>query len=225
MYPHKNGVVWRKVERMDLDDLLALKNESWWGIHTTPIINSDDQCRWFDSLTQSKDTICMIAEKDDQSVGFLLIDHIDWIARTASIGGSIYKHHRGGELSLECFQAGTDFAFEFLNLHRLNAEVLDTNYAVQKIDIGGLGFTVEGVKRQAVYKCGRYYDSLVLGLLRSEWEQQERIQAYGGTCNKVWDHGTSERLAKRARRWRESAAKSPDHDVVLQPASSGEEGS
>lgn len=196
MYTHKNGITFRKIERSDLKDLLDLKNESWWGVHTAPILNSEDQERWFESL--SIDTICMIAEQENTPVGVLIINHIDWVGRSAAISGSIYKNARGKGITYLAFAAGTDFAFEFLNLHRLNAEVLATNYAAQQLDIGFLGFFIEGVRRQAIYKCGQYYDSLLLGLLRSEWKKQTRIMAYQGSCNTTWDHDVAEKMIDRS---------------------------
>jgi hypothetical protein len=72
-----------------------------------------------------------------------------------------------------------------LNLQRLNAEVMQYNAAAFTIDVEHLGFKVEGIKRKAVYKCGQYYDSILLGLLREEWETQPRVQALEGCCNRM----------------------------------------
>ncbi len=40
----------RKLDEGDLDKLLELKQESWFGTHRVTILNSDDQKRWFASL-------------------------------------------------------------------------------------------------------------------------------------------------------------------------------
>ncbi|RJQ12030.1 MAG: N-acetyltransferase, partial [Dehalococcoidia bacterium] len=40
-----------------------------------------------------------------------------------------------------------------------------------------VGFVVEGRLRQAAYLGGHYYDSLVMGLLREEFEAAERARA------------------------------------------------
>lgn len=199
MYQHKNGGRLRKVEVTDLPSLLELKGESWWGTHTTPILNSDDQVKWFENMPAN--LYCLILEIADVPVGVTIISDIDWIARTAKISGSIYKKNRIDSIIKTCCEIGVDFAFEILNLRRLDAEVLISNYTAQRYEIGYLGFVVEGRRREAVYKAGIYYDSLVLGLLRTEWANQERILAYHGSCNQVVDHDLACHLIKRSEKY------------------------
>ena len=85
-------------------------------------------------------------------------------------------------------------------MFRVSAEVLECNAVAQHIHINYLGFKIEGRRRKAVYKSGRYYDSILLGLLREEWEQQERIKNYGGSCNTNFDHDFATRLVQRSNR-------------------------
>lgn len=202
MYEHKDGVSFRKVDRGDLWNLLRLKNESWWGTHGSLLINIEDQERWLDSLDESTIALVGVWQETHDALGFCLISNIDWQARVARIAGSMYPDFRNAQFSRPAFAAGVDYAFEILNLHRLDAEVLPTNYPAQVLEIGYLGFQVEGNRRKAVYKCGRYYDSIVLGLLREDWLAQERVVAYGGSCHKGWNHEFSEKMQRRAERWR-----------------------
>ena len=60
-----------------------------------------------------------------------------------------------------------------------------------------MGFVIEGRRRKAVYKAGRYYDSIQLGLLREEWENHSRVQAYGNCCNDNFDHDQAEKFIAR----------------------------
>lgn len=205
LYLHKNGITFRKADRSDLNFLQNMKAETWWGTHGVAIINNDDQERWLEHLPS--DCLVLIGEvpidKDviaQQYLGFCIISDIDWIARTASISGAVQKRLRSPELSQQAFEAGLDFAFEMLNLHRLNAEVAEYNYPARKIEIGDLGFAVEGVRRQAIYKCGRYYNSLVLGMLRTEWESHPRVRSMEGSCCTNFSHELSDRMITRANR-------------------------
>ena len=100
-----------------------------------------------------------------------------------NISGSIFKDYRKVKFTTAAFSAGFDFAFEMLNMRRVQAEVLASNSGAQLLEIDHLGFKVEGVRRQAVYKCGQYYDSVMLGMLREEWENCDRVKAYEGCCN------------------------------------------
>lgn len=184
IYKHKEGVTLQKADESDIDFFTELKNESWWGTHRSLIVNSGDQRNWFQSIPSN--ALFMMSYYNGQKLGVAAYTNIDYLGRTLDIAGTVHKKERG-EASFAGFKAGTDFAFEILNMHRLNAEVLETNLAALKIDLGILGFRYEGRKRKAVYKSGIYIDSIVLGLLREDWEKQPRILSYGGVCNINFD--------------------------------------
>lgn len=198
MYTHKDGIRLRKIHKGDLYSLVKLKEESWWGTHSTTIINIEDELKWYESISNSE--LYMIAEKDGKPIGIACYTDIDWFARTLNISGSIFKDFRQMDVVRTAFSAGLDFAFEVLNMQRVGAEVLETHSAAQHLEIGHLGFSVEGRRRRAVYKSGKYYDSIMLGLLREEWESQDRIKAYDGCCNQNFDHKKAETCIKRLNR-------------------------
>ena len=187
LYRHKEGVSFRKASFDDLHLLTDMKNESWWGTHKSLIVNEEDQRKWFESISDT--SLFMIGYYSDEPLGVAIYTNIDYISRTLDIAGIAIKSARikSPYASFAGFKAGTDFAFEILNMRRLNAEVLETNLAPLKIDTSILGFQYEGRKRQAIYKCGKYYDSIILGLLREDWEKQSRIISYGGCCNLNFD--------------------------------------
>ena len=215
MYTHKEGIRFRKVTKYDLPRLLELKQESWWGTHKALMINPEDQERWYNSLGNNE--LVLIAEhltvrevdtgagkfyaKEKKEVyvscGVAVYSNIDWINRSLSISGSIYKDFRKPEITKPAFAGGLDYAFEMMNMRRVEAEVLDYNIPAQDLEIEFLKFKVEGRKRAAVYKSGRYYDSIMLGLLRGEWEQTERVKGYGDSCNKDFSPDKMSRLANR----------------------------
>jgi RimJ/RimL family protein N-acetyltransferase len=197
MYTHKNGITFRKVEEDDLRLLLDLKNESWWGTHSVLFANMRDQKRWFDNLG---DKLVFSIIRGESVMGVCVVSDIDYISRKASISGSVIKDFRNNNNPRLIFEAGIDFAFEMFNFNRLEAEVLESNYSAQLLEVKMLGFTVEGKKRMAVYKAGRYYDSIVLGLLRSEWEQQDRVKELHGGCNTNFCHDKAEKFVQRSRK-------------------------
>lgn len=209
MYKHKEGITLRKVHTGDLHALLALKNESWWGTHGTPIINIEDQRNWYENLGHNN--LAMIAEKETDngskvSVGVAIYSNIDWIARTLSLSGSAFKDQRNmTDVVKPGFSCGLDFCFEVLNMQRVEAEVLETHIAAQKLEVGHLGFKVEGQRRRAVFKSGKYYNSIILGILKEEWEATDRVSKHlkseTGCCNDVFDHIEAERLIGLSKKW------------------------
>ena len=66
-----------------------------------------------------------------------------------------------------------DLAFETMNLNRVMLDVYEFNergiHAYEK-----LGFQREGVLRQHHYWGGRYWDTIVMSILRSEWDAAKR---------------------------------------------------
>jgi RimJ/RimL family protein N-acetyltransferase len=63
------------------------------------------------------------------------------------------------------------YAFEALNLNRVWLEVYEYNQRGLRC-YEKLGFRKEGVQRQENYRDGRYWDTILMGLLRSEWEER-----------------------------------------------------
>ena len=90
-------------------------------------------------------------------------------------------------------------------MQRVGAEVLETHSAAQYLEMGYLSFKVEGRRRRAVYKAGKYYDSIQLGILREEWESQDRVKKYGDCCNNNFDHFKAQECIKNFNRVMNSA--------------------
>lgn len=204
MYKHKDGISFRKIEEHDLERLLTLKQESWWGTHKTLFLNMDDQKKWYETIPSNELYLIGYIGQNNTDVitstfpiGVAVYTDIDWISRSLKISGSIYRDYRSETSNKAAFAGGLDFAFEILNMQRVEAEVIQYHVAAQKLEIDYLGFKVEGIKRKAVYKSGVYYDSIILGLLRDEWEKQDRVLAYGGSCNRNIDHVQAAKLINR----------------------------
>jgi len=196
MYSHKTGIILRKSERTDLNAFLELKNESWWGTHRTLISNTEDQEKWFDNLAST--SLFMSVFKEQELLGICSYTNINWVDHVCHGSGSTFKRASKEGIAKDAWSCGIDFAFEILNMHRVEAECLSCNYPAQKLNIQHIGMKIEGCKRQAIYKSGKYYDSLVLGILRSEWEKSDRVLQYNGSCNAMFDHDIAENLVSRS---------------------------
>lgn len=191
LYQHKEGVQFRKLDRPDLAHLLRLKSESWWGTHATTIANADDQERWYQNLPANQLFLVgevvpggpLAGEDLAGPLGVAVYTDIDPVSRSLRISGSVHKHCRRPRVVRACFAGGLDFAFEMLNMRRVEAEVLDYHAAAKSLELDYLHMRLEGRKVAAAYKCNAYHDSLLLAMLRSEWEADPRVAAYGGVCN------------------------------------------
>jgi diamine N-acetyltransferase len=182
MYTHKNNITLRLLEHEDLLDMKLLKDESWFGTHTITFKNMKQQINWYENLDNSKSMFFVAYNEKNEKVGVYKIQNIDWISRSYDSGHDVFKEHRGlgyGKLVLE---AGIDFGFEILNMNRINMEILVNNVASFKTS-QYVGFVQEGIKRKTIFKCGEYIDSVVLGIIREDWQNLKRVKNYNGLCN------------------------------------------
>lgn len=106
---------------------------------------------------------------NDQIIGTSTLFHFDEKSRRAEIGYILDRRYWGKGLANEALTALLEFAFETLNLHRLEADIEPRNAASVKI-IERLGFQREGFLRERWIVSGEIQDSLFYGLLRSDWE-------------------------------------------------------
>jgi RimJ/RimL family protein N-acetyltransferase len=182
MYIHKNGIRLVKISKEDLPLLRDLKNESWFGTHNISFVNLTDQEKWFETLNPQKTLILKAINSSEEIVGLYKIQNIDWVNRKYDSAHDIFEQHRGRGYSKPVLEAGVDFGFEVLNMNRIDTEVLENNLASLKSAIW-VGYVEEGLKRKCIHKCGEYLNSIVLGILKEEWLELERVKSYKGICN------------------------------------------
>jgi RimJ/RimL family protein N-acetyltransferase len=111
--------------------------------------------------------VLAIEDKSDNAlVGFVYLNNIDWFARNAEFGILIGERSRHGKgLAREALSLVADYTFETLNLHKLYLRVVAFNKRALRL-YRAFGFLDEGVQRQQAYLRGRYYDVVLMGLIR-----------------------------------------------------------
>lgn len=183
MYPHKNKLILKKIEKEDLFWMKELKDESWFGTHQVSILNMDDQYRWFESIQNNNKVLILKVLLKSEIIGLFKIYAIDNINRICDVGWDLVKKHRGKGYGKRLVEAGTDFCFEILNMNRLNAEILSNNIVSQKCAEFN-NYVKEGCKRKAIYRCGVFLDSYLYGIIRDDWKK--KLERYGSSCNIVF---------------------------------------
>lgn len=201
MYKHKSDVELRPLRKDDLQALLELKLDSWIGTTNALFITLEDQLDWYERVRKSPNDLVMVIEKKEnlyyQRIAVSLMNNINWISRSLNLSGHILSEYRGdNNLVKACYASTVDFCFEMLNMNRISTEPLMSNSVAQSLLQVYLGFEFEGRKRKSIFKCGKYYDSIVLGLLREDWEKQSRVKAYEGSCCRNWDLSITDQMIK-----------------------------
>jgi RimJ/RimL family protein N-acetyltransferase len=96
---------------------------------------------------------------------------IDAHNRSAHLGLGLRPACRGKGLGTDIVRVLCHYGFTVLGLHRLQIETLADNYAMLKA-AERVGFTREGLVRDAAWVMGEFADEVVLGLLADEWHQR-----------------------------------------------------
>ena len=96
--------------------------------------------------------------------------HINKSHQNASVGYWIDGSHEGKGIVTRACQALISYAFEELNLHRIEIRASTGNSRSRAIP-ERLGFVEEGVVRGAFKLYDEFQDSVIYGMLRDDWNR------------------------------------------------------
>lgn len=109
------------------------------------------------------------ALENNNLIGFVSLHSIEWNNQTAALAIGIGDtNSRGKGFGCEAIKLILNYAFNELNLNRVGLDVIGNNQKAiscyQKC-----GFIVEGTVREAVFRDGKKYNRIYMGILREEW--------------------------------------------------------
>jgi len=93
-------------------------------------------------------------------------------AREAEIGYELAPEHWGHGYATEAARAIVRFGFTELNLHRISSWCVADNIGSVRV-LEKLGLHAEGRLREKEYFKGRWWDTLLFGVLEDEWRARE----------------------------------------------------
>jgi RimJ/RimL family protein N-acetyltransferase len=167
----------RAYEKFDLDAVMKWKNDEevtyWLGgealLYPVSSIAEERFIEAAASPTDRQKNFVIETLADRRYIGGIWFNGIDWRSRHAAIGIVI------GDKSLWGKGYGTDamrvllrLGFDQMNLHRIWLHVHDYNVRGIK-SYEKCGFKREGVLRQDHFARDRYHDTIVMGILDSEY--------------------------------------------------------
>jgi RimJ/RimL family protein N-acetyltransferase len=167
----------RGAEREDLPRFVAWLNdpEVTDGLILYSPLSLAEEEVWFEGLLKRpKDERPLVIELRQGDfwipVGNCGFHNIEWRCRSAEVGIFIGEKQIWGQgVGTEVMKLLVQYGFDTLNLNRIMLDVYETNLrAIRSYEKAG--FTLEGRKRQAMYKHGKYMDILQMSVLRQEWQ-------------------------------------------------------
>jgi ribosomal-protein-alanine N-acetyltransferase len=127
---------------------------------------------FIEKLGQNEHNLAVgIALRDsDRLIGGTGFHDMDFRNRHASFGILIGEKTEWGKgYGTEATSLMVGYAFETLNLNRVWLHVYEHNPKAVRV-YEKVGFRREGVLRQDCYREGRYWDTIVMAILREEWD-------------------------------------------------------
>ncbi len=133
--------------------------------------------QWLDDTHKATDAFLFAVRSldSDELIGYVELNGILWTHRVSGVSIAIGEAKQWGKgYGYEAMQLVLRFAFDELNLHRVQLTVFSYNERAIAL-YEKLGFQREGIHREHLQRDGRRYDMYLYGLLRSEWEKSLKI--------------------------------------------------
>ncbi|MBO8182768.1 MAG: GNAT family N-acetyltransferase [Archaeoglobus sp.] len=112
----------------------------------------------------------IVLKETGRVVGVVDLFNIDWENRNAEMGYWLGRRYWNRGLMTEAVKLALKFAFQDLKLHRVSATIFEGNLASRRV-LEKAGFKLEGKRREARLKFGRWQNELIYGILKSEYER------------------------------------------------------
>ena len=132
----------------------------------------DDRLRnWYGTRNEQTDRLdlMVVDTATGQVVGEVVLNDWDEGNRSCGFRTLIGPDGRDRGLGSEAIALLLDYAFTHLPLHRIDLEVYAFNPRAQRV-YEKVGFSVEGRRREALEYDGERVDAIVMGLLRTDWD-------------------------------------------------------
>src|SRR3989442_400073 len=152
----------RDIRQSDLPFLIEVRNECRTMLHDDSAFTLDEAQEWF-AATRPRFYIITCAAV---SIGYFRTSRWHEANGHVSIGCDLHADFRGKGLAQAAYRVFLRFLFEECGMNKVSLEVLQHNARANRL-YQRLGFVLEGVKRQEIWRDGQYLDSLVMSMLRS----------------------------------------------------------
>lgn len=167
-------VTLRALEPSDMERLRSFHNDPevanmilGWSFP----ISSYEQQRWYERVVSDPlNKRFAIDTAEDGFIGISTLTNLDMKYRSAFHGIMIgFKKVQGKGYGTDAVMATMRYAFEELGLERLDGEIVEYNEPSIRLYTVKCGWTIEGRRRHSVFRNNRWYDSLVVGILRDDY--------------------------------------------------------
>lgn len=166
--PHDHGL--RPVGDDDHSFLIDLRNDPEVLRHVTHPhpITMDQHLRWWHALSQDQRQLRLIFTVGGASVGLTKFYDIDLHNGNCGVGADIHRDWRGRGLATSMWTLMLQRCFDGMELHRVSLTTAEYNHVALRV-YHKLGFREEGRAVQSLRRDGRFWDQVLMYMLRDGW--------------------------------------------------------
>ncbi len=177
-----------ETERLCLRRIIASDQGDWLAVWHSPgaldyLIDFDGKPQgavareifdWADRIVRERSGIrwAITLKPDDRMIGSCGFHLYDRRHRRVEIGYELHSDFWRQGIMSEAAEAVVQFCFERLDLHRVEADVVEGNVASAAL-LKKVGFTLEGIWRDRVFKRGAFHSLWQFGLLAPEFRARQ----------------------------------------------------
>lgn len=113
----------------------------------------------------------IVSKENDEIVGEIVINDIDWGNRIANIRLAIFEEKNyNKKYGTDAILLALDYGFGMYQLHRIELQVYSFNKRAIHV-YEKLGFKKEGILRDYLYFDHEYHDAIVMSILETEFKK------------------------------------------------------
>lgn len=133
------------------------------------VVLEEQQKEWFKSLKSSKTSErIVVLNEDSVPFGLIRVDCIDRNNLSVCVGLDIHKDFRGKGYAKKIYKHIFEYWFIKKNFNRVWLTVAEYNIVARCL-YSSLGFLFEGIQRKSLCKDGKFYDAIMMGILKEEY--------------------------------------------------------
>lgn len=165
----------RSIEKSDLNKLKEWRNIPYFRKHFREYreLNDDMQENWYKNKVLNDPSTIMfsiVRTLDEELVGCVGLCYINWINRHADLSlyigaEDLYIDDLG--YAKEACNLILNYGFDELNLNKVWTEIYEFDLKKRNL-YSEMGFMEDGRLRQNYYNEGKYWDSLILSILKED---------------------------------------------------------
>ena len=166
----------RAYRREDIDKVLRYINDPEVKKYLIPGIpfplRKEDEEKWYqnlDAFSTKSYSFAIETLSDEEYIGGCGINNIDWKNSVAMVGIFLGRPHWNKGYGTDAMKVLVRFIFDEMNINKIKLGVYGFNKRAIRV-YEKVGFKVEGVLREELYREGKYHDVYIMGLLRREWK-------------------------------------------------------